>query len=75
MANSPAERSAQTLIDRSISHNEIVHVRANEPLDAALQGACDSSVETVNGSGLPTTEFWGTREDGEEWRVHTTTDL
>lgn len=68
-------KQAEQAIDRSISHNEIVHIAATEEIDVALAEVCESSVETTNGAGLPTTEFWGTREDGEEWRVHTTTDL
>jgi hypothetical protein len=68
-------KQAEQAIDRSVSHNEIVHIAATEEIDAALTEVCESSVETQNGSGLPTTEFWGTREDGEEWRVHTTTDF
>ncbi len=67
-------KRAEQAIDRSVSHNEIVHITASEEIDAALEEACDGSVLTQNGAGLPMTEFWGKREDGEEWRVHTVVD-
>ncbi len=58
-------------IEQSISQNEIVHVTGTEELDAELQAACDDSVETRREAGGPVvTEYWGTDENGGEWRVH-----
>jgi len=63
-------------IKRSISHNEIAHIRAD---DAGRAGA---SVEAIvaelsrecKGEALNKAyfvhEFWGVNVDGEEWRVH-----
>lgn len=63
---------AHAAILRSISHNEIVHL---DTLDMGcadahatiehLEAACDDSAEN---DGV--IEFWGTHEDGGEWRVH-----
>lgn len=56
-------------IERSISHNEIVTLRADESASyeefcAALKSESDDDVE--NGD---VHEFWGT-DDGDDWRVH-----
>lgn len=58
-------KQAKAAIDRSVSHNEIV------TLDYAYEVATDLSAESedsVEANGV--TEYWGTRDDGEEWRVH-----
>lgn len=55
----------QTAIDRSITHNEIVHVAFDDDVIADLSIACEDSV-----GGNTETEFWGTDGDGDEWRVH-----
>lgn len=57
--------TAQEAIERSISHNEIVHAEYDEDLATELQFACEDSAE--NGDVY---EFWGTTDGGSEWRVH-----
>ncbi len=54
-------------IARSISHNEIVTVDYDVTLADMLSAESDDSV--VN-SAYRVTEYWGTDEDGNEWRVH-----
>lgn len=58
-------RDANSLIERSISHHEIVTVDYDATTAEDLTAACDDSVE-ANGA----TEYWGTDDDGNEWRVH-----
>lgn len=53
-------------IDRSISHDEIVHLDYSDVVAADLLAECDDSVE--NGDVV---EYWGER-DGQPWRVHLT---
>jgi len=52
-------------IDRSVSHNEIVFLDHDVTTMDQLAAACEGCV-VANES----TEYWGAREDGEEWRVH-----
>lgn len=61
---------AASAIERSISHNEIVHIEANPASEEflALSAASDDSVDT---GGM--IEFWGTDDDGNKWRVHVRT--
>lgn len=56
---------ARALIARSVEHDEIVHAPHTPELHDALLLLCDDYVEN-----RPTVEFWGTDDDGEEWRVH-----
>lgn len=56
---------AQDLIERSVSHTEIARAAWSEELAAALLLESEDSVETEE-----VVEYWGTREDGAEWRVH-----
>jgi hypothetical protein len=53
------------LITRSISHDEIAHARHDAETAAELAALSDDSVE--NGAVI---EYWGTDDDGAEWRVH-----
>jgi hypothetical protein len=57
---------AERAIARSVSHTEIVTIAYDADAAAALQAACEDSV------GVPDerTEYWGTTDDGDEWRVH-----
>lgn len=57
--------TAACAIDRSVSHNEIVTIDYDWN---ALQQLILASDDWVDNDGL--IELWGTREDGEEWRVH-----
>lgn len=56
---------AQDLIERSVSHTEIAHAAWSEALADELALECEDSVETGE-----VVEYWGTRPDGAEWRVH-----
>ena len=65
------EVAAEQAIAQSIATTSIVHIDGTEAIDAALQLECDDSVETRRTEGGPvTTEYWGTDEAGNEWRVH-----
>lgn len=59
------------LMDRSISHTEIVHTPYSRALAADLAEACEDSVDTG-----AVVEYWGTWEDeddvGHPWRIHLT---
>jgi hypothetical protein len=52
-------------IERSISHNEIVTVDYDISLAMDLAAECEGSVETTD-----RVEYWGTTDEGDEWRVH-----
>lgn len=56
--------TAEYLIGRSISHNEIAHADYEAGLMYELDAACDAWAETAQ-----TIEFWGDK-DGSPWRVH-----
>jgi len=58
------------LITESVTHDQIAHATATPELLADLTAQCDDSVQNDD-----VMEFWGTRDDGEEWRVHLTTGL
>lgn len=62
---------AAKLIARSISHDEAVTVEYDAEIATALEALCEDSVD---GAGLDgdVTEYWGTTEAGDEWRVHLT---
>lgn len=59
--NTVAERA----IARSSSHNEIVTIDFDAESAKELQLACDDSVDAND-----VTEYWGTTDAGDEWRVH-----
>ena len=56
--------TADYLIARSISHDEIAHGDYSPGLMNELRDACDDCVETDQ-----TVEFWGVK-GGSSWRVH-----
>ena len=56
---------AAELITRSISHTEIAHGKYDAETAAELAARSDDSVE--NGAVI---EYWGSDDDGAEWRVH-----
>lgn len=58
-------RTAQDAIARSVSHTEIVTLPYDEAVAGQLAVLADDSVEADG-----THEYWGTDEDGHEWRVH-----
>ena len=62
-----AEYTSDNAIARSVSHGEIVTVEDEPGLQDALLCACDDHV-----SANDVHEFWGTTDDGDEWRVHVT---
>ena len=60
--------NASDAIKRSISHDEIVTLDSATAEDvAALNHLSDDSADN-KAHGI--SEFWGTTEDGDEWRVH-----
>lgn len=56
---------ANTLINRSISHSETVHGLNVNTVHADLMAECEDWT-SANGE----VEFWGTDENGNDWRVH-----
>ena len=55
-------------IARSISHTEITHVSTAQYSDGMigeLEAECEDWVK-----GNDEIEYWGTDDDGNEWRVH-----
>lgn len=64
-----ASQVVAVAIDRSISHDEIVHVDGYRMRDAIIQALHDEC-ENATDDGQGGTEFWGTNIDGENWRVH-----
>jgi hypothetical protein len=58
--------SAQQAIDRSISHDEIVHVADLNTISHDLMQECEDYTD----AGEKITEYWGTDESGQDWRVH-----
>lgn len=65
-----AATAAASLISRSISHTEIATAEWSADLAADLAAECDDSTEASD----TVVEYWGTDEDGAEWRVHLTGD-
>lgn len=57
--------TAEQAIDRSISHNEIVHVAFSREIAEELLESSDDHV--IAGSVM---EFWAVDEEAGEWRVH-----
>jgi hypothetical protein len=58
-------QTADALVSRSQSHNEIVHADYTYDLDEALRLGCDDYADGTNG----TREYWGENAAGT-WRVH-----
>lgn len=57
--------TAQQAIDRSISHNEIVHLAFDRKIILELMREAEDDERFSNTER----EFWGI-VDGREWRVH-----
>lgn len=57
--------TAKSAIRESITRDRIVTLDYDADLVDELSSLCDDSVEAY---GL--TEYWGTDEDGDSWRVH-----
>ena len=57
--------TTQEAIDRSVSHDEIVHMDWTAECAAVLGRWADDEARAI-----PTHEFWGGEEDGSSWRVH-----
>ena len=57
-------------IERSVSHNKLVRIDADQADIAELSACCDDSVEVPADDGLCEVEYWGTDDDGASWRVH-----
>ena len=69
--------SAREAVTRSMRQTEIVTLTPDTAAEAAeicraLKVACEDSA-AVHDSRGHVTEFWGTDEDGDEWRVHVVT--
>lgn len=64
IADATAQCPARALIDRSISHDEIVHAAWSQSLAVALSAECDDHTDANDCH-----EYWGER-DGAAWRVH-----
>lgn len=63
--------SAEQAIARSVSHNEIVTIDYSASIAEELGNASEDSVPAyTTASGAVLAEYWGTTEDGGEWRVH-----
>lgn len=65
--------TAEQAIARSISHNEIVTLDYDadvyqELLDRVLEA--DNGIKSDWVDANEVTEFWGTTDDGDDWRVH-----
>lgn len=58
--------TAMDLIERSVSHTEIVSADWTAELAEELDLECEDSLEASE----TTVEYWGTTDDGGEWRVH-----
>ena len=63
--------TAKQAIARSVSHDEIVHVDGDNQMHLDLSAWCDDSVQTRGTEpGQSLTEYWGTTDDDQDWRVH-----
>lgn len=61
--------TAECAIARSISHTEIVTIDYDADAETDLLAACEDSVDAGE-----VTEYWGTDDEGREWRVHVRRD-
>jgi len=55
----------ETAIAQSVSTNSIVHLDAGSDVIDALAAYCDDSAEHADAL-----EYWGTDDDGNDWRIH-----
>lgn len=58
--------TADEAINRSINYTEIVTLPYDIEIASDLAVACDDSTEANDGL----IEYWGTTDDGYEWRIH-----
>lgn len=63
--------TATSLIERSISHTEIAKAEWTGDLYGDLLVECADWTSFDDGGG-ETFDFWGTTDDGAEWRVYLT---
>jgi hypothetical protein len=61
--------NVQDLINESVSTNSIIHESYTDAKEEQLAVEADDYTSYCNGQEM-VYEFWGTRKDGEEWRVH-----
>lgn len=59
--------SIQALIEDSINTDSITSAPYSPDRADELRTLCDDCVENNTGSSA---EYWGTDEDGRDWRVH-----
>jgi hypothetical protein len=67
--------SIEQAIRESIARDRIVTIDGDASIREALSSLADDSVETAydRGPGVPLgalTEYWGTDDEGDHWRVH-----
>lgn len=65
-------KTTAQLIAKSVARNTVVHVQGTPEMHDALTVECEDSVQTHDQDGLDLTEYWGTTDDGAEWRIHVT---
>ncbi len=66
--------NASQAIARSISHNESVIIEvADASVNDDLEAECQGSVFSADGAH-GTSEYWGTTDAREEWRVYVRAD-
>lgn len=63
------DHHARRMIARSVSHTEIVSAPYAAGLAARLKRACERDVFDAQRERH---EYWGTTDEGDEWRVHLT---
>lgn len=73
-AETPAEKSVARAIAESAAENRIVILAWTEDRHAALARECEDTVQASPRGTVDTYEYWGTDEDGDEWRVHLVRD-
>jgi hypothetical protein len=59
-------------IDESIYNNKIVHIEHTSELEEELIILCDDYLDVYSSEGgyLTHFDFWGTDDDGKEWRIY-----
>jgi hypothetical protein len=61
--------TAQSAIERSASHDEIVHVANHGTIQADLVAACDEFTNYPDDDGCMIYDYWGDDSSGLPWRV------
>lgn len=57
--------TVEQAIDQSVAQDRIVTLDYDGDAERMLNAACDDSVVAFS-----RTEYWGTDEDGNNWRIH-----